>query len=93
MKAPPTPKPDRLPPSPDLSPLTASQYTGMSYITLARLVYIMLPSTRPWALIAPLIWWALPSSQQSKFAAEANRIPTGMHYPEKFVNIYAKNSV
>ncbi|KAJ9062442.1 hypothetical protein DSO57_1010690, partial [Entomophthora muscae] len=82
MEAPPTPKPDCLPPSPDLSPPTASQYTGIAYITLAGLVDIMVPFTGPWALLAPLLWWALPSSQQSKLAAEANRTPTGMWYPD-----------
>ncbi|KAJ9089741.1 hypothetical protein DSO57_1009745 [Entomophthora muscae] len=92
MKAPPTPNPDCLPPSPDLSLPTASQYAGIAYITLAGLVDTMVPSIRPWALIgqsssyliklAPLLWWAIPSSQQSKLAAKANGTPTGIWYPD-----------
>ncbi|KAJ9059201.1 hypothetical protein DSO57_1005123 [Entomophthora muscae] len=30
--------------------------------------------------LAPLPWWALPSSQQSKLAAKANGTPTDMWY-------------
>ncbi|KAJ9058471.1 hypothetical protein DSO57_1011848 [Entomophthora muscae] len=46
----------------------------------------MVPSTRPWALVgqsasyliklAPLLWWNIPSSQQSKLAAESKGTPT-----------------
>ncbi|KAJ9073969.1 hypothetical protein DSO57_1010949 [Entomophthora muscae] len=88
MEAPPTPKPDCLPPSPDPSPPTASQYSGLAYITLDGLVDTMVPSTRSWALVgrsasyliklASLVWWALPSSQQSKLTAKANRTQIGM---------------
>ncbi|KAJ9058473.1 hypothetical protein DSO57_1011850 [Entomophthora muscae] len=52
----------------------------------------MVPAAVPWALVgqsasyliklAPLLWWALPSSQQSKLAAEANRPSPGTRYPE-----------
>ncbi|KAJ9066786.1 hypothetical protein DSO57_1006077 [Entomophthora muscae] len=87
MEAPSTLKPDCLPPSPDLSPLADSQYAGIAYMTLAGLVNTMVPSTRPWALVgqsasyliklASLLWWAHPSSQQSKLAAKANRTPLG----------------
>ncbi|KAJ9088653.1 hypothetical protein DSO57_1020984 [Entomophthora muscae] len=82
MKAPLTPKPDRLHPTPDLTPPTATQYAGIAYIALAGLVDTMVPAAGPWALVgqsasyliklAPLLWWALPSTQQSKLAAEAN---------------------
>ncbi|KAJ9077103.1 hypothetical protein DSO57_1019838 [Entomophthora muscae] len=92
METPPTPKPDRLQPTPGLNPPTAHQYAGNDYITLAGLVDTMVPITEPWALVgqsasylinlAPLLWWALPSSQQSKLAAEANRSSPGTQYPD-----------
>ncbi|KAJ9050842.1 hypothetical protein DSO57_1010393 [Entomophthora muscae] len=84
MKALPTSKPDCLSPSPDPSPLITSQYAGIAYITLAGLVDTMVPSTRPWALVdqlasyliklAPLLWWALSSSKQSKLATKTDVI-------------------
>ncbi|KAJ9061822.1 hypothetical protein DSO57_1016757 [Entomophthora muscae] len=87
MKAPPTLKPDRLHPIPGLTPPTATQYAGIAYITLDGLVNTMVPATGPWALVgqsasyliklAPFLWWALPSSQQSKLAANANRPSPG----------------
>ncbi|KAJ9085242.1 hypothetical protein DSO57_1016044 [Entomophthora muscae] len=53
----------------------------------------MVPVAGPWALVgqsasyliklAPLLWWSLPSSQQSKLAAEANRPFPGMWYHDK----------
>ncbi|KAJ9079877.1 hypothetical protein DSO57_1030940 [Entomophthora muscae] len=92
MEAPPTPKPDRLQPTPGLTPPTANQYAGIAYITLAGLVNTIVPATEPWALVgqsasyliklSPLLWWALPSSQQSKLAAKANRPFPGMWYPD-----------
>ncbi|KAJ9052088.1 hypothetical protein DSO57_1037657 [Entomophthora muscae] len=81
IKAPLTPKPDCLHPTPGLTPPTVKQYAGIAYITLARLVDTMVPAAGPWALLAPLLWWALPSSQQSKLAAEANRPSPGTQYP------------
>ncbi|KAJ9070316.1 hypothetical protein DSO57_1009162 [Entomophthora muscae] len=42
----------------------------------------MVASTRLWALLAPLLWWALPFSQQRKLAVKANRTPTRMWYPD-----------
>ncbi|KAJ9082829.1 hypothetical protein DSO57_1000814 [Entomophthora muscae] len=52
----------------------------------------MVPATGPWALIgqsasyliklAPLLWWALPSSQKSKLAAKANRPSPETQYPD-----------
>ncbi|KAJ9062067.1 hypothetical protein DSO57_1014690 [Entomophthora muscae] len=92
MKAPPTPKPDRLQPTPGLTPPIANKYAGIAYITLAGLVDTMVPAAGPWALVgqsasyliklAPLLWWALPSSQQSKLAAKANRPSPGTQYPD-----------
>ncbi|KAJ9090396.1 hypothetical protein DSO57_1002709 [Entomophthora muscae] len=92
MEAPPTPKPDRLHPTPGLSLPTANQYSGIAYITLAGLVDTMVPASGPWALVgcsasyliklAPLLWWALPSSQPCKLAAEANSPSPGMWYPD-----------
>ncbi|KAJ9053221.1 hypothetical protein DSO57_1026348 [Entomophthora muscae] len=91
MEAPPTPKPDHPHPTPGLTPPTASQYADIAYITFAGLVDTMVPAAGSWALVgqsasyiiklAPLLWWALPSSQQSKLAAKANRPPPGMRYP------------
>ncbi|KAJ9086194.1 hypothetical protein DSO57_1006705 [Entomophthora muscae] len=88
MEAPPTPKPDHLHPTPGLSPPTANQYVSIAYITLAGLVDTMIPAAGPWALVgqsssyliklAPLLWWALPSSQPSKLADEANSPSPGM---------------
>ncbi|KAJ9057090.1 hypothetical protein DSO57_1025917 [Entomophthora muscae] len=95
MEAPPTPKPDCLHPTPGLSPPTANQYAGIAYITLAGLVDTMVPTAGPWALVgqlasyliklAPLLWWALPSSQSSKLAAEANSPSPGMQYPDIYL--------
>ncbi|KAJ9053466.1 hypothetical protein DSO57_1023979 [Entomophthora muscae] len=92
MEAPLTLKPDNLHPTPGLSPPTANQYAGIAYITLAGLVDTMVPAAGPWALVgqsasyliklAPLLWWALPSFQMSKLAAEANSPSPGMQYPD-----------
>ncbi|KAJ9049227.1 hypothetical protein DSO57_1026828 [Entomophthora muscae] len=92
MEATPKPKPDCLPPTPGLTPPTANQYAGISYITLAELVNTMVLVAGPWALVgqsasyliklAPLLWWALPSSQQIKLAAEANKPSPGTQYPD-----------
>ncbi|KAJ9089394.1 hypothetical protein DSO57_1013333 [Entomophthora muscae] len=94
IEALPTPKPDHQPPTPGLTPPTASQYTGIAYITLAGLVDTMVSAAELWALVGqsayyhiklePLIWWALPSSQQSKLAAEANRPSPGTRYPATY---------
>ncbi|KAJ9081306.1 hypothetical protein DSO57_1015976 [Entomophthora muscae] len=45
MKAPLTPKPNCLPPSPDPSPPTASQYAGIAYSTLVGIVDSRVPPT------------------------------------------------
>ncbi|KAJ9052098.1 hypothetical protein DSO57_1037568 [Entomophthora muscae] len=92
METPPTPKTDCLHPTPGLSLPTANQYAGIAYITLAGLVDTMVPAAGPWALvgrsasylinIAPLLWCALPSSQKSKLAAEADSPSPGMRYPD-----------
>ncbi|KAJ9083880.1 hypothetical protein DSO57_1030043 [Entomophthora muscae] len=92
MEAIPTSKLDCLPPTPGLTPTTANQYAGIAYITLAELVNTMVLAAGPWALVsqsasyliklAPLLWRALPSSQQSKLAAEANKPSPGMQYPD-----------
>ncbi|KAJ9059579.1 hypothetical protein DSO57_1001118 [Entomophthora muscae] len=67
-------------PIPDLSPPIASQYTGIAYITLAGLRH---HGTLHQILgFASLLWRALPSSQQRKLAAKANRTRTGMWYPD-----------
>ncbi|KAJ9082494.1 hypothetical protein DSO57_1004059 [Entomophthora muscae] len=50
MEAPPSPKPDCLPPSPGLVPPSANQYTGIAYIIFDRLVDNIVLSTRPWTL-------------------------------------------
>ncbi|KAJ9051834.1 hypothetical protein DSO57_1000496 [Entomophthora muscae] len=103
MEAPLTPKPDRLHPSPELSLPTANQYAGIAYITLAGLVDTMVPAAGPWALVgqsasyliklAPFLWWALPSSQLSKLAAEANSHSPGMQYPDRLsVNGFEHNT-
>ncbi|KAJ9063397.1 hypothetical protein DSO57_1000725 [Entomophthora muscae] len=91
MKAPITPKPDRLHPTPGLTPPKATQYAGIAYITLAGSVDTMVPATGPWALVGqsasylikltPLLWWALPSSQQSKLESEAKSPFPGTQYP------------
>ncbi|KAJ9075772.1 hypothetical protein DSO57_1032507 [Entomophthora muscae] len=93
MKAPLTPKADHLQPTPGLTPPTANQYAGVAYIILAELVNTMVPAAVPWALVgqsasyliklAPLLWWTLPSSQQSKLASEASRPSPGTQYPDK----------
>ncbi|KAJ9074859.1 hypothetical protein DSO57_1002290 [Entomophthora muscae] len=92
MEAPLKPKPDRLHPTLGLTPPTANQYAGIAYITMAGLVDTIVPAAGPWVLVgqsapyliklAPLLWWALPSSKQSKLAAKANRPPPGMRYPD-----------
>ncbi|KAJ9057321.1 hypothetical protein DSO57_1023851, partial [Entomophthora muscae] len=56
----------------------------------------MVLAAGPWALLghsasyliklAPLLWWALPSSQQRKLAAKANRPSPGTQYPDKRSN-------
>ncbi|KAJ9069998.1 hypothetical protein DSO57_1013102 [Entomophthora muscae] len=97
MEAPLTTKPDCLHPIPGLTPSTDNQYAGIAYITLAGLVDTMVPAAGPWALVgqsasyliklALLLWWDLPSSQQSKLAAEANRSFPGTWYPDRSENI------
>ncbi|KAJ9056854.1 hypothetical protein DSO57_1028572 [Entomophthora muscae] len=92
MKAPPKYKPDRLNPTPGLTPPTANQYADIAYITLAGLVNTMVPAAGPWDLVGqsasyliklePLLWWALLSSQQSKLAAEVNSPFSGTRYPD-----------
>ncbi|KAJ9048416.1 hypothetical protein DSO57_1035278 [Entomophthora muscae] len=92
MEEPPTPKPYCLQPTPKPTPPTANQYAGVAYITLAGLVDTMVPAAGPWALVgqsasyliklAPHLRWALPSSQQSKLAAKANRPSHGTRYPD-----------
>ncbi|KAJ9061125.1 hypothetical protein DSO57_1023565 [Entomophthora muscae] len=52
----------------------------------------MVPATGPWALVgqsasyliklAPLLWWALPSSQLSKLASEAISPSPGIQYTD-----------
>ncbi|KAJ9083330.1 hypothetical protein DSO57_1035738 [Entomophthora muscae] len=93
MEAPPTLKPDCLHPTPGLTPPTATQYAGIAYITLDGLVDTMVLAAGPWALVdqsasyliklAPLLWWALPSTQQSKLVAEANSPFPGTRYPDR----------
>ncbi|KAJ9065076.1 hypothetical protein DSO57_1023600 [Entomophthora muscae] len=87
MEASQTLKPDRLYPTPGLTPPTANKYEDIAYITLSGLFDTMVPAAGPWALVgqsasyliklAPLLWWALPFSQQSKLAAKANSLPLG----------------
>ncbi|KAJ9072336.1 hypothetical protein DSO57_1028544 [Entomophthora muscae] len=43
-------KPDCLHPTPGLTPPTATQYTGIAYITLAGLVNTTVPAAGPWSL-------------------------------------------
>ncbi|KAJ9079266.1 hypothetical protein DSO57_1037205 [Entomophthora muscae] len=60
----------------------------------------MVPAARPWALVgqsasyllklSPLLWWALPFSQQSKLASKASRPPPGMWYPDTYSKDDAK---
>ncbi|KAJ9060285.1 hypothetical protein DSO57_1032464 [Entomophthora muscae] len=95
MEAPPTPNPDRLQSTPGLTPPTANQYGGIAYITLAGGVNTMIPAAGSWALVgqpasyliklAPLPLWALPSSQQSKLVAKANRSSPGTAYPDIYI--------
>ncbi|KAJ9055904.1 hypothetical protein DSO57_1038484 [Entomophthora muscae] len=85
MKAPSTPKPDRLHPTPGLTPPTANQYADISYITLAGLFNTMVPAARPWALVgqpasyliklAPLLWWALPSPNRASWQPRPTDLP------------------
>ncbi|KAJ9061935.1 hypothetical protein DSO57_1015759 [Entomophthora muscae] len=92
MEAPPTPKPDCLHPTPGLSLPATNQYTGIAYITLAGLVDTVVSAAGPWALVrqsvfyliklAPLLWWALPSSQPRKLAAKDNSPSPEMWYPD-----------
>ncbi|KAJ9058743.1 hypothetical protein DSO57_1009082 [Entomophthora muscae] len=97
MEAPQTPKTDRLQPTQGLTSPTSNQYAVIAYITLAGLVDTIVPAAGPWALVgqsasyliklAPLLWWALPSFQQSKLEAEANRPSPGTRYPDMGIHL------
>ncbi|KAJ9064669.1 hypothetical protein DSO57_1028029 [Entomophthora muscae] len=62
----------------------------------------MVSPAGPWALegqsasylikLAPLLWWTLPSSQQSKLAAKANRPPPGMCDRHQAANLLVKSA-
>ncbi|KAJ9078695.1 hypothetical protein DSO57_1003966 [Entomophthora muscae] len=85
MEAPPTPKPEFLTPSPDLSPPTAIQYAGIAYITFAGLVDTMVPSTRPWALC--LFYGGLFHPPNRASWQPSQRNPHWDVYPDSLVKI------
>ncbi|KAJ9057048.1 hypothetical protein DSO57_1026175 [Entomophthora muscae] len=63
---------------------TSTQISGVMYITLTGLIDLMVPASRPWALLgkllsyivklAPILWWALP-------AGPADRLPVSSQDP------------
>ncbi|KAJ9078072.1 hypothetical protein DSO57_1010676 [Entomophthora muscae] len=65
---------------------TSTQLFEVLYITLTRLVDSMIPNSRPWSLLgqyvsyiiklAPILWWALPSS----LAAPHHKLPNASIY-------------
>ncbi|KAJ9090548.1 hypothetical protein DSO57_1001516 [Entomophthora muscae] len=72
MTPPVTPRPDCPLKPTAAAEITSTQLFGVFYITLTGLVDSMVPNSRPWSLLrqsisyiiklAPILWWALPTS-------------------------------
>ncbi|KAJ9057258.1 hypothetical protein DSO57_1024364 [Entomophthora muscae] len=69
MEPPPTPKPTISSPTSDATG-QSSQFLGVLYLALTRLIDSALPAAGPWAVagkalsyllkLSPIIWWAMP---------------------------------
>ncbi|KAJ9050524.1 hypothetical protein DSO57_1013761 [Entomophthora muscae] len=69
MKPPPTPKPTMSTPPTSDAAVQSSQFLGVLYLTLTRLIDFALPTAGPWAVagkafscllkLGPIIWWAI----------------------------------
>ncbi|KAJ9066384.1 hypothetical protein DSO57_1010126 [Entomophthora muscae] len=76
MKAPPTPKPNCLQPTPGLTPPSANHYAGISYITLAELVDTMVTAVGPWAL-HPSYGGLYPPPNRANWQRRLTGLPLG----------------
>ncbi|KAJ9051733.1 hypothetical protein DSO57_1001999 [Entomophthora muscae] len=85
MTLPLTPQPNRPQESIAANESISTQIFGVMYITLTGLIDLMVPASRPWALLgkllsyivklAPILWWALPAGPAGRPPASSQEFP------------------
>ncbi|KAJ9084852.1 hypothetical protein DSO57_1019778 [Entomophthora muscae] len=56
---------------------TLTQILEVIYITIIGLIDSMVSTSGPWAILAPILWWALPSGPAGHLPESSQEIPTG----------------
>ncbi|KAJ9075651.1 hypothetical protein DSO57_1033893 [Entomophthora muscae] len=77
MTPPFTLQPNRLQESVAANESTSTQIFGVMCITLTSLIDSMVPVSKPWALLAPILWWALPAGIAGRPPASSQELSTG----------------